>query len=140
MIKILRNNPFQRIGDKYGHFIDTDHFLGRDPFQELWMAPSDIIKGKSGYELEIALPGFVKDEVRINVEGDRLMIKAEKKSQNKRQYLHNEIPAGARERMIKLDDSVDVDKISAKMENGILKISLPSREQENSKIEKVEIH
>ncbi|MEM6816162.1 MAG: hypothetical protein AAF600_17530 [Bacteroidota bacterium] len=39
-MKLLKINygPFRRIGNRYRHFINDNHFLGRDAFEEPWMS------------------------------------------------------------------------------------------------------
>ncbi|MEQ6120739.1 Hsp20/alpha crystallin family protein [Reichenbachiella sp. MALMAid0571] len=136
--KTLKNSPFHRIGNKYGHLIDTDHFLGRDIFQDTWIAPSDVVKEGSRYDLEIAFPGFSKDEIKMEIDGPFLRIKAGKKSNGNRSYLREAIPKVI-EKTIGLDNSIDTEKIEAKLEKGILKVLLPIKENKKQGVEQIEV-
>ena len=78
--------------------------------------------------VECELPGVVRDDVDISVEGGVLTIRGERKPPEDRQserYYRRERGFGPFERSIELPSRVDVDNISAKLTNGVLEIVLP---------------
>jgi len=81
------------------------------------------------YEFEVELPGFRKEEVSVFVEDSVLSIKAEQKNKkiNKK-----------RNREILMPEDFNPDKISAKLEDGLLKISIAKQKPQTRKI-KIEV-
>lgn len=122
----LRNGPFHRIGDTYSHFIDGDHFMGRSAFEKPWLTkPSaNLKKTPKQYELEVALPGFKKEEVSIVVDHGWLTVKATKDVNYRDEYLKQEIDFDSLERSFQLAQDVDADRIDANFSDGILRIYL----------------
>jgi HSP20 family protein len=68
------------------------------------------------YEVELALPGFSKKDVNVEVEGRKLVISAEVSEDNETAYRRSF------KKVYFLPSDVDTDVISAKMENGVLQI------------------
>ncbi|MDP1677054.1 MAG: Hsp20/alpha crystallin family protein [Bacteroidota bacterium] len=86
--------------------------------------------------VNVEIPGVVKEDVKVNVNDGVLTILAERKQpklKENEQWIRNEISYGAFERAIKLPYSVDVEKISATHENGLLQIVLPKHENAKPK-------
>ncbi|MCS7018794.1 MAG: Hsp20/alpha crystallin family protein [Cytophagales bacterium] len=127
-----RNNPFQRFGDRYGHYFGDSEFLGRSPLADyISVAPhtaANISKNAEAYEIEVVAPGFDKEDIELSVHQGILMIKADKKVKHnvqKKEYILHEYNHEMLERSFKLPDNVDADAISARYENGILHLRLP---------------
>jgi len=86
--------------------------------------------------VSVELPGIAKQDVKVNVNDGILTISAERKQpelKEQEQWLRNEIAYGKYERSIELPYSVDVEKVSAAHENGILSIILPKHENAKPK-------
>jgi HSP20 family protein len=86
--------------------------------------------------VNVELPGVVKSDVTVNVNNSVLTISAERKQPElnaKEQWIRNEISYGSFERRINLPYSVDVEKVSAIHENGLLQIVLPKHENAKPK-------
>jgi HSP20 family protein len=84
------------------------------------------------YVLEAALPGFKPEELHITAVGDTLTISAVKKEEEKlakEQYVRQELYTGEMTRTFTLPTVVDVAKIEAVFEHGILKLSIPKAEE-----------
>ena len=91
---------------------------------------SDIRETEDAYELDIDLPGFKKDEVSLKLEQGYLTISAakglDKDDENKNgRYIRRERYTGACSRSFYVGDQLKPEDISAKFEDGILKIHLP---------------
>ena len=94
---------------------------------------TDIRETDTSYELDIDLPGFKKDEVSIDLKDGYLTISAakglDKDAEDKKgKYIRQERYAGACSRSFYVGD-IQPDQVSAKYEDGILKISLPKQEK-----------
>lgn len=90
---------------------------------------TDVQDNGDRYTLEAELPGFQKEDIHIDVEGDRLTIQAERKSEDSQQddhYLRRERYYGAYSRSFDISQIAE-DQISAAYENGILKLELPKK-------------
>jgi len=83
----------------------------------------NIEKVENGYIVEVAVPGWNKTQISVNVHKNILTIKGEKKENNEgRGWVHKGISVKSFEKHLKLDNALEVS--SASMENGMLKIDL----------------
>ena len=95
---------------------------------------TDIKELDNGYELEIDLPGFKKDEITMKLENGTLTVSAakglDKDEENKdKKYVRRERYAGGMSRSFYVGEHVDVEDIHPKYENGILSFTVPKKEQ-----------
>ncbi|MBP3926088.1 MAG: Hsp20/alpha crystallin family protein [Clostridium sp.] len=103
---------------------------------------TDIKEMKDGYELEIDLPGFKKDEITVSLEDGNLTISAAKgldqEEQEKKtgRYIRRERYAGACERSFYVGEDLNVDDIKAEFKHGILKLFVPKKEEKPAVEEK----
>ena len=91
---------------------------------------TDIRETDTSYELDVDLPGFKKEDIKAQVENGYLTISAakgvEKKEDDKKgQYIRQERFSGACSRSFYVGDNVTEQDITAKFEDGILKLSIP---------------
>ena len=83
----------------------------------------NIEKVENGYIVEVAVPGWNKTQISVNVHKNILTIKGEKKENNEgRGWVHKGISGKSFEKHLKLDNTLEVS--SASMENGMLTIDL----------------
>ena len=95
---------------------------------------TDIRDTGSSYELDIDLPGFKKDEIKAKVENGYLTISAEKgldkdKENENGSYIRRERYIGQCSRSFYIGEGIEQKDIHAKFEDGILKLSIPKKEQ-----------
>ena len=94
---------------------------------------TDIREHDGGYELDVDLPGFKKDEINVELENGYLTISAakglDKDEQDKKgKYIRRERYAGAMQRSFYVGDEVTQEDIKAKFEDGILRLSIPKKD------------
>lgn len=94
------------------------------------MMKTDVRETDNSYELDIDLPGFKKDEIKVELDNGYLSISAAKgldKDEEKKdgKYIRRERYAGAMNRTFYVGDNLTQQDIQAKFEDGILKISVP---------------
>ena len=94
---------------------------------------TDIKEHDGGYELDIDLPGFKKDEITIALDNGYLTISAakglDKEEQDKQgKYIRRERYAGAMQRSFYVGDAVTEEDVKAKFEDGILRLSIPKKD------------
>ena len=97
------------------------------------MMKTDVRETDNSYELDIDLPGFKKDEIKVELDNGYLSISAAKgldKDEEKKdgKYIRRERYAGAMNRTFYVGDNLTQQDIQAKFEDGILKISVPKKE------------
>ena len=95
---------------------------------------TDVRETEDGYELDIDLPGFKKDEVTAQLDNGYLTIQASKgldkeQKDKKGKYIRKERYSGAMSRSFYVGDELKQEDIKAKYEDGILKLSVPKKEQ-----------
>ena len=93
---------------------------------------TDVRETDNTYELDIDLPGFKKDEVQLDLKDGYLTISAAKgldkdQEDKKGKYIRQERYAGACSRSFFVGEEIEPRDVSAKFEDGILRVSLPKR-------------
>ena len=110
-----------------------------DFFDNDWMvkanatAPAiNVIENEKDYRVEVAAPGMTKEYFDIHLgDNNELVISMEKKNESEekdndgKKYLRREFSYTKFQQAFDLPDNVDVDKINASMNNGVLSIELP---------------
>ena len=97
------------------------------------MMKTDIREHDEGYEVDIDLPGFKKDEISIELENGYLTVSAAKgldkdEEDKKGKYIRKERYAGAMQRSFYVGDDITEEDIKAEFKHGILKIFVPKKE------------
>ena len=94
---------------------------------------TDVKETDTGYEVDIDLPGFKKDEINAQLDNGYLTISAAKgldkdEKDNKGKYIRKERYSGAMSRSFYVGEGVTQEDIKAKYEDGILRLSVPKKE------------
>ncbi len=118
-------------GDDFGMF---PVWNGRNPLYGKHaknLMKTDVRETEDGYELDVDLPGFKKDEIQVDLKDGYLTIRAAKgldkdEKDKKGKYIRQERYAGACSRSFYVGD-VEPQDISAKYEDGILRLSMPKQ-------------
>ena len=89
------------------------------------------------FEIEVAAPGMTKDDFKIHVNNDEELVialerKSEKESKDEKEgtYLRREFSYASYHQSFTLPENIDVDGIGAKMQDGVLKITLPKKAEQ----------
>lgn len=133
-MNLIKFNPFLPVSGQFerafGSFLDkslTD-IVGSDFVNE--MALANVKDNKESLSIEIAAPGYSKEDFKIKVDADTLEVKAEKQLNEESKsgkFTRREFKFESFSRSFKLDKNIDTDGISASYEDGILVVSLPKR-------------
>lgn len=96
---------------------------------------TDVHEHDEGYELDIDLPGFRKDEIKLSLDNGYLLVSAAKsldkdKKNIKGKIIRQERYAGSMQRSFYVGDTLTETDIKAKFEDGVLKLSIPKKEPE----------
>ncbi|RPH42277.1 MAG: Hsp20/alpha crystallin family protein [Burkholderiales bacterium] len=91
----------------------------------------DVSEGERAYTVRADLPGVPKDAIHVDIDGNRVTIRAEIKRESEQKdgerVLRSERYYGAFARSFALTDEIDEDQASAKFDNGVLELSLPKK-------------
>ena len=100
--------------------------------REKSLMKTDVKEHKDGYELEMDLPGFKKDEVKVSLENGYLTVSAAKEAGQENEsgkYIRRERYAGACQRTFYVGEDMQQEDIKGEFKHGILKLSIPKKEQ-----------
>ena len=105
---------------------------GYDLYQRFTDPAANIIENNDSFLLEIAAPGMKKDDFRINLENSILTISVEiqdEKNEEIKNYTRKEFHYGSFSRSFTLPKTINQDSIEADYQDGILKVTMPKREE-----------
>ena len=94
---------------------------------------TDVHEDEGGYEVDIDLPGFKKDEIKLTLEDGYLSVSAAKgvdkeKKDRKGRLIRQERYSGAMQRSFYVGDELKEEDVKAKFEDGVLKLEVPKKE------------
>lgn len=93
----------------------------------------NVIENENNFQMELAAPGLEKSDFKIEIENDHLVISVEKKDEKeetvKGKYTRREFNYSAFKRSFYLDEKINREGIAAAYENGVLRITLPKKEE-----------
>lgn len=115
---------------------ERNFFGGRNPLygkHSKNLMKTDVKETETGYELDIDLPGFKKDEISAHLEDGYLTVSAAKgvdkdEKDNEGRYIRRERYSGSMTRSFYVGNAVTEEDIKAKYEDGILSLSIPKRD------------
>ena len=119
---------------------DRDFFRGfRTPERMLYgknaphMMKTDVRETESGYELDMDLPGFKKDEIKLELNNGTLTVSTQKSVEKKDEgkdgkMLRQERYAGSMSRSFYVGDHVTEEDVKARFEDGVLRLSIPKKD------------
>ncbi|MBN2484286.1 MAG: Hsp20/alpha crystallin family protein [Candidatus Omnitrophica bacterium] len=146
-MKLVRynSNPFNALDDLH-HELDRlfDSSFGKlIKHQDPILTPSvDVSEDEKTIYVDADLPGFEQKDIKVNAKDDILTISAERneqKEEKKKGYLRTERFQGKFYRQIGLPIYADTGKIKATYKNGVLKLTVPKREEAQTKEIAIEV-
>ena len=105
----------------------------------------NVIENDKNYEVQLAAPGMSKDDFKVSLTDDgNLSIKMARKSDDKKEdkkshYLRREFSYSNYQQVYVLPDDIEREKISAKVDNGVLVVTLPKMTKQEAKDSKRQI-
>jgi HSP20 family protein len=110
---------------------------GQDEFERAdWTPAADVYETEAGYSIAIDLPGVNRDELEIDLEENRLIVKGSRVIDEPTKY-RTERSRGRFFRAFSVPGLVDQAQISAEYKDGVLQVRLPKRKEQ--KAQRVEI-
>jgi HSP20 family protein len=122
-----KQSPFTGL---WSNILDQD-FFGMPSYEhaEHTLPKVNIIEDNNEYKIELAVPGFEKNDFNIEVDDDVLSISLEKEMNATTTYNKREFNFGSFKRSFNLPESANSAKISANYKSGILNILVPKKEE-----------
>ncbi len=126
-------------------FFETDKWISPEKIFRVFhhsLPAANISETDKEYKIELAVPGFKKEEVKINLENEVLSITAENKTEKEektKKYTRKEFSYGSFNRSFQLPKVANAEKIHAKYEDGLLKLDIPKKEEAIDRLTKKEI-
>ncbi len=141
-MSLLRFRPYSDLWDMYGkinRLFEED--LKREGEEapmstRCWAPATDIYETKEEYVFKLELPGISKDDVKVELEGDKLRITGDRKEEKeveKENYHRVERVCGSFARSFQLPKNANGEKVSANMKDGILELRIPKQEEAKAK-------
>lgn len=128
--------PFRTI---ISDLFDNDNFFEGEYFGNTSILAVNVKENEDDFEIELAVPGMKKEDFHIGVENGVLNISAETKEDKEEKddnYTRKEFSYTSFTRSFTLPESVDKDDISAKYDQGLLKLTLLKKEEAKTQLTK----
>ncbi|MBK9982334.1 MAG: Hsp20/alpha crystallin family protein [Saprospiraceae bacterium] len=97
---------------------------------------ANIVRNEGSFEIQLAVPGFAKDQIKIEVNEDQLIVTATNPNQDdqKLKFIRQEFEALSFKRVFRLHRNANSSALKASFDQGILTIIIPDKEPETIKI------
>lgn len=134
MVPVRRNQNW--LPSIFNDFFDNEWLEKRN----MTSPAVNIIENEDEFRIEVAAPGMTKEDFHVEVNRDNeLVISMEKKNEQKEEdpkkrgtYLRREFSYSRFQQSLLLPDNVETEKISAKVEHGVMTIEIPKRKVEET--------
>ncbi len=124
---------FKSLQDEINELFNIDRYPASTGLFDRNASPSvDIIEDEHSFSVFCELPGLEKEDIDVSIASNVLTVKGSKngeKSDEDGKYYKKESWSGTFQRTLPLPVSVDAEKISAELKDGILKLVLPKKEE-----------
>ncbi len=137
MATLVRRDPL------FARLSRFDPLFSDDWLKGLWMQPIsgdaeappqikiDLTESKDAYTVRAEVPGVKKEDIKVEIEGNRVSISAESKRESEEKkddkVIRRECYQGTAYRSFILDSDVDEARASAKYDQGVLELTLPKK-------------
>ena len=116
----------------------SDDFLGVPVSRQFATPAVNIKETEKDYDIQIAAPGMTKDDFKLNINENNELVISLEKNENKEEkndknekngtWLRREFSYASYSQSFVIPEDVEVEKVAAKMEHGVLNIQLPKKE------------
>lgn len=122
-------------------FFDTDlwdlpsRLFKDDLFKDRDLPAVNVKDSEKGYEIEVAAPGYKKDELKVDLDGNVMTISSERKDEHQEEkegYTRREWHYSSFKRSFQLPDHADLDALKAAYADGVLRITVPRKAGERA--------
>ena len=119
--------------DLFDDFFDDPFFKEERQLHPMPMMKTDIRETENNYIIDVDLPGFKKEDIKVNIEEGYLNISASTSSseneEEKGNYIRRERYSGECTRRFYIGEDIEDNEVSARFDNGILCIEIPKKKE-----------
>lgn len=138
-------SDFDRLVKRYDNLFrapDMFKYTFDDGFK---MMKTDIKETDTAYDITLAIPGFKKEDIKISLNDNVLTVTAERNDEKKEQdkygkVIMNEIYRGTMSRSFQMDDGTTPEDITAKYEDGMLKLEVAKKPHKEEDVKMISIN
>lgn len=119
-------------------FFDDDWL--KDRFTSEWNPAINVIENKNNFEIELAAPGFKKEDFHVTLENGMLNITGSTKNEEEektRKYTRREFTTRSFSKSFTLPKNVDMEELKAKYDDGILRMTIAKTKKEIPPVKEV---
>lgn len=116
------------------------NFIGSDSVSQ--QPGVNILETPAEFRLEVAAPGFDKQNFQVNVEDNHLIISANRETnaeQRTERFMRREFQYTSFKRSFNLPDNVNQEAVAAVYQNGVLYVTLPKKSEEKPAVKTIQI-
>lgn len=140
---LVKYKPRTQLASSFDNWVDNFFNLDAQSESDYNLNPKiEISENEKSYILSADLPGINKKDVDLSVSNDTMTISGERKSSDKRNAMpsiYNSIKYGTFSKSFYIPEDANTDKIDAKMQNGVLFITIQKLESIPEDIKKISI-
>jgi len=131
MFRVVRRDHFLPMVSLFDEFMKdstTDEVRGPHEVENVSAMALDMSEGEKDFYIHANLPGIRKEDVKLSVDKNALVIEVTQQKEvedTNTIYHHRERFYGKYYRRIHLPENVDTNAIKAKMDNGVLELTIP---------------
>ena len=111
----------------------NDDFMGLTPAKQFASPAVNVIENEKDYTLELAAPGMTKNDFSVRLVSDNELVislqKKDEKKGEKKNYLRREFSYASYQQTFVIPEEVKIEAIAAAMNDGVLTITLPKKEE-----------
>lgn len=128
-------------GAMHSKFQEARNKFGGSFRRPKYNVPTNVVRTEDGFEAHIFAVGFEKQNIEVSVNGDTLTVSGTRTLADDYQpdFVRQEYPIKSFERAFQISDTIDVENITAKQENGVLIITLPLKPDAKPNKQKVSV-
>lgn len=146
LVKKAPDNFIKTVNDEISSILNRhfDNFYpeyGYEDFEKLSM-PVEVTEKEKEYDIRAELPGVKKEDLDIDIDKNYLTIRAKKEEEvceDKNAYKKSEFRYGEFSRSVYLPQDIDMEKIDATLEHGVLKIKVPKLDINKDSVRKITV-
>jgi HSP20 family protein len=141
MSLIVRTDPFNEFINIFNTSLPRI-FNGDEVVRSSWKPSVDIREDQNGIVLEADLPGVKPEDFKLSIENNKLSLSGERKFEKEskgKNYHRVERSYGNFIRTFTLPSTVNVDNVKAEFKDGVLRVTLPKREEAKSREIKIAV-
>jgi HSP20 family protein len=123
-------------GSLFSDLFDDDRFFTSPWMRGENLPATNIKENEKNFEIEVAVPGFKKNDINVTVDNGMLTVSAEQKQEEQKDedsYKRREFSCRSFSRSFKLPENTKEDDITAKYEDGVLKLAVAKKQIEATK-------